>query len=127
MRPSPEVSRSVSQNICGLADRNANSSWTPIIWWSWLSDDDYTAKQRGGFFLECQLAKKQAWHLSTFKRPMKFWTVREYRKDLEVVRSARRVYAKRNKPRTDPHVAAYRFDAGMRALSSSDESESGDR
>ena len=39
--------------------KDGDPSWRPLIWWCWMSDDDYSAKHcRGGFFLACQLAKK---------------------------------------------------------------------
>ena len=101
-------------------------SWRPIIWWAWLSDDDCASKGCGGVFVAPELERKQAWHQRTFKRPLEYRTLREYRTDPISIRSARSIYAKRNKPRTDPGVAAYRSDAAMCALSSDDEAEDSD-
>ena len=97
-----------------------------LVWWLWMSDDNYVSKGRGGFFLESELPRKQAWHQEVCGSPLVYVTFREYRVDPQVIRLARKRYAKRNRTRTGYETATSRFEMGLRALSSDDEALSAD-
>lgn len=113
------------KDMFSSATVDTDAPYEDIVWWLWMSDDHFASLGRGGFFLESELPRKQAWHQRAFNTPLRYVTFRQYRDDPRRRRLAASKCAKRNKLRT-PHMEANcRSEQGLRALSSDDEVDAG--